>query len=74
MVMEKGRLGMGNSIVKADPFVDYDAKEAAIIVAALAWVIAIGSVAVAALVICGWKGAKSVVIDWLHGKATFMCR
>ncbi|MCX6728074.1 MAG: hypothetical protein NTX11_04665 [Candidatus Saccharibacteria bacterium] len=65
---------MGNSGVLADSSVDYDAKEAAIIVAATAWVIAIGSVAIAALMICGWKGAKSVVIDWLHGKATFMCR
>lgn len=65
---------MGNSGVLADSSVDYDVKEAAIIVAATAWVIAIGSVAIAALVICGWKGAKSVVIDWLHGKATFMCR
>ena len=65
---------MGNSGVLADSSVDYDAKEAAIIVAATAWVIAIGSVAIAALMICGWKGAKRVVIDWLHGKATFMCR
>lgn len=65
---------MGSSLIMADNTVQYDAKEAAILVAALAWVIVMGSVVVAAYVICGWRGAKNVAIDWFHGRATFTCR
>lgn len=52
----------------------YNSKEAAVLVAALAWVIALGSVVVAALILCGWRGARQVAFDWLHMKATFYCR
>jgi hypothetical protein len=65
---------MGSSMVLADTSVRYDVKEAAVIVAALAWVIVIGSTALAAIMICGWRGAKNVAIDWRHLKATFFCR
>ncbi len=52
----------------------YEPKEAAVMVVALAWVIMLGSSVVAAIILCGWKGAKSVAMDWIHMKATFTCR
>jgi len=65
---------MSDQLVLVDQRVDYQVKEAAIIVAALVWVLALGSVVLAALILCGWKGAKQVAFDWLHMKATFYCR
>lgn len=52
----------------------YAVKEAAVMVVALAWVIMLGSSVVAAIILCGWKGAKSVAMDWIHMRATFTCR
>ncbi len=65
---------MIRQLIKADDKASYDVKEAAIIVAALAWVMVIGSTALAAVIICGWRGAKNVSLDWRHLKATFYCR
>lgn len=62
------------TMVFADSSVDYSVNESPVIIAALAWVIAVGGVAVASIIICGWRGSKSVILDWLHGKATFNCR
>ena len=61
-------------LIAADPTSDYEIKEVAVIVAALAFILAVGGVALAAVVVCGWKGAHSVVVDWIHGKATFICK
>jgi hypothetical protein len=61
-------------LIAADPTAAYEIKEAAVIVAACAFIIAVGGVALAAIIICGWRGASNVVIDWIHGKATFVCR
>jgi hypothetical protein len=65
---------MGSSLITADSSVQYEVKEAAVIVAALAWVMVVGSTALAAIMICGWRGAKNVAMDWRHLKATFYCR
>ncbi|MDF2460755.1 MAG: hypothetical protein K0S68_158 [Candidatus Saccharibacteria bacterium] len=65
---------MTASLIAADPTSDYEIKEAAVIVAAFAFILAVGGVALAAVLICGWKGAKSVIVDWIHGKATFVCK
>lgn len=65
---------MSSLLIVADSSVQYDVKEAAVIVAALAWVIVVGSTALAAVMICGWRGAKNVAMDWRHLKATFYCR
>ncbi len=65
---------MGETMVWADNSVEYQVKEAAIVIVALAWVLALASVALAALIICGWKGAKRVDFDWRHLKVTFYCR
>jgi hypothetical protein len=61
-------------LIVADPSAQYETKEVAIIVAAAAFIMAVGGVALAAVIICGWQGAHSVVVDWLHGKATFICK
>ena len=65
---------MTGELLTLDNSLNYETKEAAVILAAVAFVIAVGGVAVAGLIICGWKGAKQVVMDFLHGKATFICR
>lgn len=66
---------MSNSLIIADKSVDYEVNEVApAVVAALVWVLALGGTAMAAIAICGWRGAKSVAIDWFKGKATFNCR
>lgn len=65
---------MSNAMIVADQSVVYDANEGAMVVAAAAWVIALGSVVVAAWIVCGWRGAKNVAMDWMHGKVTFNCR
>jgi len=65
---------MGNQMVMVDSNVDYQTNEAAILVVALAWVLALGSVILAAIILCGWRGAKQVVFDWWHWRVTFYCR
>jgi hypothetical protein len=65
---------MTRSLLTLDTNETYGINEAAIIVAGLAWVIALGGAVVAAIILCGWRGAKQVAIDWLHMKATFTCR
>ncbi|MEI6477668.1 MAG: hypothetical protein WCO52_01650 [bacterium] len=69
------RSTMQETMIATDQMAQYQIKEVAvIIVAALAYVLVLGSVALAAIAICGWRGAESVSIDWVHGKATFLCR
>ncbi len=63
-----------SNLVAADHSVPYVVQESPVLVAALAWVIAVGGVAVAAILICGWRGARSVVLDWMRGRATFYCK
>lgn len=65
---------MVRSLVIADSSVVYQPKEAAMMVVGLAWLLMIGSGAIAGIILCGWKGAKSVAVDWFHMKATFVCR
>ena len=65
---------MGQSMVVADNSVEYQLKEGAIVVAALVWVLVLGSVVVAAWILCGWRGAKRVEFDWRHWVAKFYCR
>jgi len=65
---------MSDQMIVADSSIDYQVKEAAVIVAALGFVLALGGVVIAAWILCGWRGAKSVSVEWLKGKATFSCR
>ncbi|MCA9329881.1 hypothetical protein KDA11_04500 [Candidatus Saccharibacteria bacterium] len=65
---------MTQSMVIADPSVDYVAKEGVVVAVALAWVLMLGSSSIAAIILCGWRGSKSVSLDWKSMKATFVCR
>jgi hypothetical protein len=65
---------MHRSLIIADSAVSYQTKEAAILVVGLAWVMMIGSGVIAGIILCGWRGARSLSVDWLHLKATFVCR
>lgn len=65
---------MADTLITPDMSVNMQPKEVAVMVVALAWVLMIGSGAAAAILICGWKGAKSVAVDWIRLRATFVCR
>ncbi len=65
---------MPEQLITINPLAVPQSKQAAVLVVAAAFVLAVGSVAIAAVVICGWRGAKQVVMDFLRGKATFVCR
>lgn len=64
---------MTSSLLDVDQTV-YQPKEAAVLVVGLAWVLMIGSSTLAAIILCGWKGAKSIAMDWFRMRATFTCR
>ena len=63
-----------SELIRLDTSIEYATKEVAILVVAAAFVIALAGVAAAAYIICGWKGSKNVIMDFVHGKATFVCR
>lgn len=65
---------MNSRLIVADQSVRYHPKEAAVAVVALGWVIALGSIAAAALIVCGWRGVSKVSFDWVRIKASFECR
>lgn len=65
---------MYTSLITANRFTDYSTKEAGPIIVALAFVIAIGGMTAAAIVLCGWRGAKSMGINWVHKKVEIVCR
>lgn len=65
---------MSTQMVVADSAIDYSAKEVGPIVLALAFVIALGGMAAATILVCGWRGARSVAASWFHGKITIVCR
>jgi len=63
-----------NALMTLDQSVSYETKESPVLIAAAAFVLAVGGVAAAAVVICGWRGAKQVIMDWARGRVTFVCR
>ena len=65
---------MESGLITFDQSNEYATKEAAILVIAAAFVIALGGLAAAAVIVCGWRGSKNVIMDFIHGKATFVCR
>ncbi len=65
---------MPSSLISLDSHASYVAKEGVVVAVALVWVIMIGSSTLAAIILCGWKGAKSISMDWKSLRATFVCR
>lgn len=62
------------SLVTADTNIAYSTKEPGPIIFALAFVIAVGGVAAAAVVACGWGHVKSAGINWSHRTAEIVCK
>jgi hypothetical protein len=65
---------MQPSLIQTEQLSEYSAKEAGPIIIALAFVIAMGGMVAAAIIVCGWRGAKSMGINWVHKKIEIVCR
>lgn len=65
---------MYKSLINTDRLADYSTKEAGPIILALAFVLAMGGMAAAAITICGWRGTKHMGINWVHRKVEIVCR
>jgi hypothetical protein len=65
---------MSQVMVMPDQTVQYHLKEGAIVAVAVVWVLMLGSVVLAAWILCGWRGAKRVDFDWKRMRAVFYCR
>lgn len=62
------------SLVITDPRVDYRFSEVGPIIVALAFVIAVGGMTAAAIILCGWRGAKSMGFNWTQKRVEIVCR
>lgn len=62
------------SLVSIDQVANYSSKEVGPIIVALAFVIAMGGMTAAAVVICGWRGTKSMGINWTQKRVEIVCR
>lgn len=65
---------MNSQLVMWDSSVSYRTKENPVIIAALAFVIAVGGLGVFAWMVCGWRGTKQMVSDWIRGRVTIVCK
>lgn len=65
---------MQSSLIYTDNLAAYSVKEVAPIAVALAFVVALGGVVAASIIICGWKGAKSIGVNWKASKVEILCR
>ncbi|HEX6258962.1 MAG TPA: hypothetical protein VFZ48_05780 [Candidatus Saccharimonadales bacterium] len=65
---------MTKSLFVPDQNIQYSMKEGGPIVVAVAFLMILGGVAAAAIVICGWNRVKSVGVDWKRGTASIVCR
>jgi hypothetical protein len=65
---------MQTSLIVPSQLTDYSTKEAGPIIVALAFVIALGGVAAAAIILCGWRGAKSVGVNLSQRRVEIVCR
>lgn len=62
------------SLIEIDQTADYSLKEAGPIVIALAFVIAVGGMTAAAIILCGWRGAKHMGFNWTQKRVEIVCR
>jgi hypothetical protein len=65
---------MQTSLIAADGLAAYSTKEFGPIVVALAFVIAVGGMTAAAIVLCGWRGAKQMGINLAQKRVDIVCR
>lgn len=62
------------SLINTDNTVNYSTKEAGPIVLALAFVIAVGGVGAAAVLMCGWGKVKSAGVNWTKRSVEIVCK
>jgi hypothetical protein len=62
------------SLITTDPSVDYRFSEVGPIIIALAFVIAVGGMTAAAIILCGWRGAKSMGMNWTQKRVEIVCK
>lgn len=62
------------SLVTIDQVAHYSTKEVGPIVVALAFVIGLGGMTAAAIVLCGWRGTKSMGVNWTQKRVEIVCR
>jgi hypothetical protein len=65
---------MQTSLISTDQLAHYSMKEFGPIVVALAFVIAVGGMTAAAIVLCGWRGAKHMGMNLAQKRVEIMCR
>lgn len=65
---------MQQSIVLTDNLGAYGTKEFGPIILALAFVLALGGVTAAAIIVCGRGHVKSAGISWAHKSVEIACR
>jgi len=62
------------SLINLDPASEYGLQEVGPIIVALGFVIALGGVTAAAIILCGWGHVKSAGINWSKWTAEIVCR
>jgi hypothetical protein len=65
---------MIQSLITPDRAVDYSIKAFGPIIVALAFVIGVGGVVAAAILLCGWRGTKSIGFNWSQKRVEILCR
>lgn len=65
---------MRTSLIMTPALQDYHTKEVGPIVVALAFIIALGGMTAAAIVLCGWRGAKSMGMNLAQKRVEIVCR
>jgi hypothetical protein len=65
---------MIQSLISTDNTVSYSTKEAGPIIVALGFVIAVGGLGIAAVIMCGWGKVKSAGINWSRRTAEIVCK
>jgi hypothetical protein len=65
---------MQTNLVAADQLSQYGAKEFGPIIVALAFVIAVGGMVAASIILCGWRGAKSMGLNVAQRSVSIVCR
>ena len=65
---------MTESMVISDNLSLYGSKEFGPIILALAFVLALGGVTAAAIIMCGRGHVKSAAINWTHRSVEIACR
>lgn len=65
---------MQQSLITTDKLSEYATKEFGPIAVALGFVIAVGGMTAAAIILCGWRGAKHMAFNWSQRRVEIVCR